>query len=75
MHLIQISGKAARRVSPEFRQGHAGIPWTDSIGMRHVVVHDYLRVDEDIVWQVATADLPQLVAGVEPILASGETPP
>ena len=29
--------------------------------MRHKVVHDYLGVDEDIVWQVVTGDLPKLV--------------
>jgi len=35
--------------------------------MRHKVVHDYLGVDEDIVWQVATEDLPKLVMALEPI--------
>ena len=37
--------------------------------MRHKVVHDYLGVDEDIVWQVATEDLPKLVAALELILS------
>jgi len=36
--------------------------------MRHKVVHDYLGIDEDIVWQVVTADLPTLVAALEPIV-------
>ena len=39
--------------------------------MRHKVVHDYLGVDEDIVWQVATADLPKLVAALEPLVQPG----
>jgi uncharacterized protein with HEPN domain len=30
----------------------------DIVGMRHKVVHDYLGVDEDIVWPVVTAGLP-----------------
>ena len=42
--------------------------------MRHKVVHDYLGVDEDIVWQVVTEDLPQLVATLELIVAPGFTP-
>ena len=33
--------------------------------MRHKVVHDYLGVDEDIVWQVVTEDLPTLVRALE----------
>ncbi len=39
--------------------------------MRHKVVHDYLGVDEDIVWQVVTEDLPKLVAVLEPIAPPG----
>jgi len=35
--------------------------------MRHKVVHDYLGVDEDIVWQVVTEDLPGLVGLLEPL--------
>jgi uncharacterized protein with HEPN domain len=48
--------------------GHPEIPWENIIGMRHKVVHDYLGVDEDIVWQVVTHDLPKLVAGLEPLM-------
>lgn len=36
--------------------------------MRHKVVHDYLGVDEDIVWQVVTEDLPPLIASLEKLL-------
>jgi uncharacterized protein with HEPN domain len=35
---------------------------------RHKVVHDYLGVDEDIVWQVVTDDLPKRVAALEPLV-------
>ena len=33
--------------------------------MRHKVVHDYLGVDDDIVWQVVANDLPVLLASLE----------
>lgn len=67
-HLIQMIGEAARRVSAESRQKHPEIPWTDIIGMRHKVVHDYLDVDFDVVWAVVTVDLPELVAQLESIV-------
>ena len=63
-HLVQVIGEAARQVSQEFARAHPEIPWADIIGMRHKVVHDYLGVDEDIVWQVVTEDLPGLVAAI-----------
>lgn len=60
VHLIQILAEAGRRVSPETRSRHPEIPWTQIIGMRHRVVHDYLAVDPDIVWAVVSGDLPEL---------------
>ena len=68
IYLVQIIGEAARNVSPEFCAGHAEIQWTDIIGMRHKVVHDYLGVDEYIVWRVVTNDLPKLVAALARII-------
>lgn len=44
VHLIQIIGEAARYVSEETQMEHANIPWSDVIGMRHRVVHDYLNI-------------------------------
>jgi uncharacterized protein with HEPN domain len=39
------------------------------------IVHDYLGVDDDIVWQVVTEDLPQLVAALESIASPAPPPP
>ena len=67
-HLIQTMGEAARRVSPAFQQAHPLVPWRKIIGMRHKVVHDYLHVDFDIVWDVATVNVPPLLAQLEGIV-------
>lgn len=64
-HLVQVIGEAARRVSAETRAAHPEIPWVDIIGMRSKIVHDYMNVDEDIVWEVATRDLPALAQALE----------
>jgi uncharacterized protein with HEPN domain len=67
-HLVQVIGEAARRVSPEGQATHTNIPWREIMGMRHKIVHDYLNVDEDIVWEVVTHDLPPLIAALESIV-------
>ena len=67
-HLVQVIGEAGRNVSREFCDEHPEIPWQEIVGMRHKVVHDYLGVDEDIVWQDDTEDPPQLIASLEKIL-------
>ena len=67
-HLVQVIGQAARKVSAKFQRDHPEIPWRKIIGMRHRIVHDYMRVDEDILWQVVTNDLPELLPLLEEIL-------
>ena len=64
-HLIQIVGEAATQISPATRTNHPEVPWTDVAGMRHHIVHDYVNVDFDIVWETATRRLPALIEQLE----------
>ena len=66
-HLVQVIGEAASHVSQLFRAAHPEIPWNAVVGMRHKVVHDYMHVDEDLVWDTVAQDLPQLIAALEKI--------
>lgn len=56
--LIQTLGEAARKVGAATRDAHPEIPWTEIVGMRHRIVHDYLDVDLDLVWDVAVVEIP-----------------
>ncbi len=67
-HLIQIIGEAARGVSQEFCKAHSEIPWKAIVGMRHKVVHDYMDVDEDVVWDTVTKELDPLVTQLKKIV-------
>ena len=60
-YLIQVIGEAASRVSEPTRAGHPEVPWAEIVGMRHRLVHDYMNVDYDIVWEVVVRKLPELV--------------
>ena len=67
-HLLQTIGEAARQTSSEFRALHPGIPWVAIVGMRHRIVHDYLHVDFDMVWDVVNRDLGSLAAHLKSVL-------
>lgn len=72
-HLIQIIGEAARHVSADYRAASSQVPWPAIIGMRHKVVHDYMGVDEDVVWQTVQGDLPELIALLEALAPPDES--
>ena len=52
---------SALRVSPQFREQHQQIPWDAIAGMRSKIVHDYMNVDEDIVWDSVTQELQPMI--------------
>ena len=68
-HLIQVIGEAARQISREFAETNPQIPWKAIVGMRHKVVHDYMNVDEDVVWDTVTRELPPLVNELKKIVS------
>ncbi len=65
---LQILGEAIRGLSPELHSRHEGLPWSEIVGMRNILVHDYFDVDQDIVWSVVENDLPDLRLSLERIL-------
>jgi uncharacterized protein with HEPN domain len=69
-HLIQVIGEAARRVSSQIRERYPEIPWDAIAGMRSKIVHDYMNVDEDIVWDSVTQELQPLIEELKKVLPS-----
>ena len=57
---IMIVGEAAHMVSRETQERFPQIPWLDANDMRNVVAHEYMQVDYNEVWNVATVDFPKL---------------
>lgn len=66
---IEILGEAARRVSPGLRGSNPQIPWSEMIGMRNLMIHDYDDVDVHVVWNTVQGDLPQLVEALSSLLS------
>ncbi len=69
VHLVQIIGEAATRLTEEFKLDHPEIPWPEIGGMRNRLVHDYYDINLDTVWNVIVEDIPPLMEWVEEVLA------
>ena len=69
---IQVIGEAARALSQDFRDEYRDIPWTNIVGMRHVMVHEYFEIDPDIVWEVVSKELPSLKSRLQAMLKNLE---
>jgi len=66
---IQVIGEAAARVAETNRQ-RVDLPWGKIVGMRHVLVHAYFKVDTDVIWRVVTHRLPEMAAKLKAALAA-----
>ena len=57
---LEVIGEAARMVSSETKKKYSKIPWSQIVGMRNRLIHEYFSIDESIVWEVAYSDLPSI---------------
>ena len=69
---FQIIGEAARYIPSAVKLNYPQIPWSDMEKMRHVLVHDYDRVNISVVWTTLKNDLPPLVPLLQALLQTVE---
>ena len=57
---IEIIGEASKKVSKNLQHAYFDIPWKEMAGMRDKLIHDYMGVDTEVIWQTIVEDLPIL---------------
>jgi uncharacterized protein with HEPN domain len=70
VHHLMIMGEAVRSIDPAIRQRYPAIPWRQIAGMRNILVHDYFRINGEIVWETVEKHLPALKEEVQTILST-----
>lgn len=65
---LEIIGEATKHIPMSVRRRHPRITWTKMAGMRDKLIHGYLGVDMEIVWETATRYIPELRPLIEQAL-------
>ncbi len=61
---LQTLAESTERLSEEFKSRHPQIPWRNIAGFRNILVHDYLGIKLDRVWEIIKGDLTLLRAAL-----------
>jgi len=62
---LQTLAESCKRLSADLKTAYPEIPWKEIIGLRNVLVHDYLAVDVEEIWKIVEFDLPLLQRQIE----------
>ena len=65
---LQMLAESSQRLSASLKDHHSEQDWRSLAGLRNVLVHDYLGIKLDRVWEFVTVDLPKLKRQIDIML-------
>lgn len=65
---LEIIGEAAARIPDTIRKENPTIPWKKVVGLRNIIIHDYMEVDIKTIWEIITVDLSETKRQFEELL-------
>ncbi len=65
--LIQIA-ENSEKLTREFKEANAGIPWRAIKGMRNTIVHNYGIVDLSVIYDTVTKSIPEFYNQLKKLL-------
>ena len=57
---LEIIGEAAYLLTKEFKNNHPDIEWNEMIVMRHILVHGYYQIKDEMIWATVETELKPL---------------
>ena len=67
---LEIIGEATKKLPNSFRASHPEVAWRAMAGMRDRLIHDYMGVDYELVWDVVQTSIPELHDQIARILSA-----
>lgn len=57
---LEVIGEATKKIPVDFKVKWDSIPWKNMAGMRDRLIHDYIGVNYNIVWDVVKNKIPDI---------------
>lgn len=57
---VQIVSEAAKALPSDYLAKYPDAPWTSIVGIGNILRHEYQRLDDRQLWEIATVHLPKL---------------
>lgn len=65
---IVLLGEAASHIPEDMRAAWTEIPWREVVATRNALVHGYFAINDDILWDIVTREIPLLEANLVRLL-------
>lgn len=69
---LHTLSESIQLISPDLKAKHPDVRWREISAFRNIVVHDYLGVDLELIWDIIARDLPVLKKQIKTILDEHE---
>ncbi len=75
LHNLEVIGEAVKRLPEPVKAESPEVPWKRIASFRDILAHAYFSVDDAIVWDVASHEVPALAQTVRRLLQGLDSPP
>jgi len=66
---LEVIGEAVKKIPKEIRSRAPDVEWKRMAGLRDVLIHEYFRIDQEIVWDLVQNKLPILEEQIKLLLS------
>ena len=70
---LQTMAESTQRLSEALKENHPEVEWRRIAAFRNVLVHDYLGIDLEKIWQTTQQEVQQFKGTVETALGAGNS--
>jgi len=66
---LEIVGEAAYLLTKDYKLKNIDVEWNEMIGMRHILVHGYYQIKDEIIWATIESELKPLRDKISTLLS------